>query len=190
MQAETNPTSAATIQRLRQWLAEQVIQGLQIKPPEESPEVAARHLLTAAYQRSHLDLPAPVVKELFEDILGDALGYGPIQPLLDDSEVTEIMVNGPEQVYVERNGRIALTDVRFRDSAEVLRLIDRIIRPLGRRIEPDNPTVDARLPDGSRVNAVIPPAAIDGPCVTVRKFARERLRIPPTWSAMGRSPHR
>jgi pilus assembly protein CpaF len=103
------------------------------------------------------------------------VGYGPIQPLLDDPTVTEIMVNGPRNVYVEKGGQLELSEVKFDDDAHVLRIIERIILPLGRRLDADSPTVDARLPDGSRVNAVIPPVAIDGPSLTIRRFPKDRL---------------
>ena len=110
-------------------------------------------------------------------MINGLIGFGAIQPLLDDAQISEVMVNGPRRVFVEREGRLQLTGISFEDDSDVLRLIDRIVTPLGRRIDPDNPTVDARLPDGSRVNAVIPPVAIDGPSITIRKFAKERLRI-------------
>jgi pilus assembly protein CpaF len=99
-------------------------------------------------------------------------GYGPLQPLIEDPTLTEIMVNGPEQVYAERDGKIFLTDIRFRDDAHVLRIIDRIVTPLGRRVDEASPMVDARLPDGSRVNAIIPPLSLVGPCINIRKFSR------------------
>ena len=105
------------------------------------------------------------------------LGYGPIQPLLDDPGISEVMVNGFKQVYIERDGKVVRTDINFENNEHVLRLIHRIIAPLGRRIDEDHPTVDARLPDGSRVNAVIPPVAIDGPALTIRKFGNERPNI-------------
>ncbi|MCX7599715.1 MAG: CpaF family protein, partial [Armatimonadetes bacterium] len=100
-------------------------------------------------------------------------GFGPIDPLLADDEISEIMVNGPHAVYVERRGKIEHSDVIFYDDDHILRIIDRIIAPLGRRLDESSPMVDARLPDGSRVNAVIPPVALLGPCVTIRKFARQ-----------------
>jgi pilus assembly protein CpaF len=115
--------------------------------------------------------------EVAESLVAEFLGYGPIQRLLDDPEVSEIMINGPAQVYVERRGKLHRTDVRFADDAEVLRLIERIVAPLGRRIDESSPMVDARLPDGSRVNAIIPPLAIHGPAVTIRKFAADPLRV-------------
>jgi pilus assembly protein CpaF len=110
---------------------------------------------------------------LFEAVCSEILGYGPIDPLLNDESVSEVMVNGPKQVYVERSGKLELTDIRFQDNDHVMRIIERIVSPLGRRIDEQQPYVDARLPNGSRVNAVIPPIAIYGPCITIRKFAKE-----------------
>jgi pilus assembly protein CpaF len=112
---------------------------------------------------------------LFEAIAAEILGYGPIEPLLNDDSVTEIMVNGPKQVYVERAGRLELTEVQFQDDDHVMRVIDRIVSPLGRRIDESSPMVDARLPDGSRINAIIPPISLVGPVLTIRKFARDPL---------------
>ncbi|HIC88144.1 MAG TPA: CpaF family protein [Anaerolineae bacterium] len=109
---------------------------------------------------------------LFEMVLDEILGYGPIQPLLDDATVNEIMVNGPKQVYIERGGKLELTDVEFEDEDHVMRVIERIVQPLGRRIDEAQPMVDARLPDGSRVNAIIPPLSLVGPVLTIRKFRK------------------
>jgi pilus assembly protein CpaF len=111
-------------------------------------------------------------QRLLEQIIAEILGYGPIEPLLADDSVTEVMVNGPLSVYIERAGRIEPTEIKFEDDDHVLRIIDRIVSPLGRRIDESQPYVDARLPDGSRVNAVIPPLSLIGPILTVRKFAR------------------
>ncbi|MGD9145062.1 MAG: CpaF family protein [Anaerolineae bacterium] len=111
-------------------------------------------------------------QELLEQIIAEILGYGPIEPLLDDDTITEVMVNGPSNVYLERAGRLEHTDIRFEDDDHVLRIIDRIVSPLGRRIDESQPYVDARLPDGSRINAVIPPLSLIGPILTIRKFAR------------------
>jgi pilus assembly protein CpaF len=112
---------------------------------------------------------------LFEAIAAEILGYGPIEPLLNDDSVSEVMVNGPRQVYVERKGRLELTEVQFQDDDHVMRVIDRIVSPLGRRIDESSPMVDARLPDGSRINAIIPPISLVGPVLTIRKFARDPL---------------
>ena len=114
---------------------------------------------------------------LFESIAADILGFGPLQPLLNDPEISEIMVNGPKKVYVEKRGKIQLTDVTFVDEQHVLRVIDRIVAPLGRRIDESSPMVDARLPDGSRVNAVIRPIALCGPTISIRKFRKEGITI-------------
>ena len=111
-------------------------------------------------------------EQLLEQIVGEILGYGPIDAFLHDDSITEIMVNGPKQVYVERGGKLHETRVTFQDDEHVIRIIQRIIAPLGRRIDESSPMVDARLPDGSRVNAVIPPLSIDGPTLNIRRFAR------------------
>jgi len=115
--------------------------------------------------------------QVTEDLFAEILGYGPLQPLLDDPDVTEIMVNSANQVYVERGGRIQLTDVKFSSDAQILRLIDKIVSPLGRRIDEGCPMVDARLPDGSRVNAIIHPLALRGPALTIRKFSKDPYTI-------------
>ena len=105
-------------------------------------------------------------------VQSDILGYGPIEPLLNDGTITEIMVNGPKNVYVERNGIIERTNVVFEDNAHLMRIIDRIVSPLGRRVDESSPMVDARLPNGYRVNATIPPLSLEGPLLTIRKFAQ------------------
>jgi len=110
--------------------------------------------------------------QLFDEIAAAILGFGVLEPLLRDESVTEILVNGPDQVFIERNGLLKEVDVHFRDSAELIRIIDRIVAPLGRRVDESSPMVDARLPDGSRVNVIIPPLALNGPCVSIRKFAK------------------
>jgi pilus assembly protein CpaF len=108
-----------------------------------------------------------------EEIADDILGYGPVQPLLRDPDVSEVMVNGPHQVYVERNGRIYRSELVFSDEAHLRRIIDKIVARIGRRVDESSPMCDARLPDGSRVNAVIPPLALDGSMLTIRKFATD-----------------
>jgi pilus assembly protein CpaF len=112
---------------------------------------------------------------LASDVADDVLGFGPIEPLLRDPTVTEVMVNAFDKVFVERAGVISLSDCSFRDDAHILHIIDKILRPLGRRIDDASPMVDARLPDGSRVNAVIAPLSVRGPALTIRKFSRDLL---------------
>ncbi len=116
-------------------------------------------------------------ERLLDMVAADIVGYGPIQPLLDDPEISEVMVNGPHQVYVERKGKLLKTPVRFVDDEHVMRIIERIVAPIGRRVDEASPMVDARLPDGSRVNVIIPPLSLNGPCITIRKFFRRRLTM-------------
>jgi pilus assembly protein CpaF len=116
-------------------------------------------------------------ERLVEEIVDDTVGHGPLEKLLADESVTEIMVNGPDDVWVEREGRLYETPVRFIDGSHVRRIINKIVAQIGRRIDESSPMVDARLPDGSRVNAVIPPLSLSGPLVTIRKFSRRRLDL-------------
>jgi pilus assembly protein CpaF len=115
-------------------------------------------------------------QDLVASMIDELSGLGPIQPLVDDDDVNDILVNGRDRVYVERKGKLELTDIRFNDDRHVQRIIQRIIAPLGRRIDESCPMVDARLHDGSRVNAVIPPVALDGPSLSIRKFRKDPLR--------------
>ncbi len=119
-------------------------------------------------------LPIREREEIVTRILRDTVGLGPLEELLADPEVEEVMVNGPERVYVERRGRIEPTEIRFADEAELRNAIERILAPLGRRVDELSPMVDARLSDGSRVNVVIPPLAVDGPALSIRRFAAAR----------------
>jgi pilus assembly protein CpaF len=122
-------------------------------------------------------LSRPERARLFEQIAAEILGFGPLQPLLEDDTITEIMVNGPKNVYVERKGKIHRVPVTFENNDHVMRIIDRIVAPLGRRIDESSPYVDARLQDGSRVNAVIPPISLVGPTLTIRKFSRNPITV-------------
>jgi len=133
--------------------------------------------LEKAYQSLNLHLPDAIRDQVFHDVLDELLGYGVLTELLNDPEVSEIMVNGPDKIYIERHGKIQKTTINLENNEQVLRLIDRIILPLGRHIDSESPTVDARLPDGSRVNAVIPPVSIDGPTITIRKFQKDKLSV-------------
>ncbi|MCT8136527.1 CpaF family protein [Anaerobacillus sp. CMMVII] len=116
-------------------------------------------------------------KKVVSEMINDLTGFGPINPLLNDPEVSEVMVNGPNQVFAERKGKLQLTDVTFRDNDHVLQVIEKIVAPIGRRIDESSPMVDARLPDGSRVNAIIPPLALNGPTITIRKFAEDPFKV-------------
>ncbi len=116
-------------------------------------------------------------RELTESLMHDMLGLGPLEPLLADESITDIMVNGPKQVYVEQKGKLVLSDCQFRDNAHVMQIAGRIVSHVGRRIDESNPLVDARLADGSRVNIIIPPLAIDGPSISIRKFAKQKITL-------------
>ena len=118
---------------------------------------ALEQIFVETLQEERLPMSRTDRSALFEQIVADVLGYGPIEPFLRDESITEILVNGADQVFIERNGILEETDVRFRDTDEVMHVIDRIVTPLGRRIDESSPMVDARLPDGSRVNIIIPP---------------------------------
>jgi len=116
------------------------------------------------------------VDRLAEELVDELTGFGPLEILLKDEGVSEILVNGPHRVFVERGGVLQLSDLRFIDDQHVLRVIQRILAPVGRRLDESSPMVDARMPDGSRINAIIPPVALDGPCISVRKFRKDMLR--------------
>jgi pilus assembly protein CpaF len=133
--------------------------------------------LHAALAQERAPLSAADKAQLIQDVSDDILGYGPIDRLLKDEEVSEVMVNGPESVYVERAGRIERTNASFVDETHLRRIIDKIVSQVGRRIDEATPMVDARLPDGSRVNAVIHPLAIGGPFLTIRKFSKDPYQI-------------
>jgi pilus assembly protein CpaF len=126
---------------------------------------------------ANLALPGPEKERLCKEIRDELLGYGPLEPLLQDSRVGDILVNAYNQVYVERQGKLVRSSVRFKDNAHLLKIIEKIASGVGRRIDESSPMVDARLPDGSRVNAIIPPLALDGPSLSIRKFAKDPIKV-------------
>src|SRR3990172_8925466 len=109
-------------------------------------------------------------ERLIDEVLDETFGFGPLEILLKDPSISDILVNGPHKVFVERRGKLEKTDVKFRDNAHLMQIIDRIVSKVGRRVDETSPMVDARLPDGSRMNAIIPPLALDGPSVSIRRF--------------------
>jgi pilus assembly protein CpaF len=124
-----------------------------------------------------MNVPRGERARIVADICDEILGLGPIEPLLKDESITEVMINGPKKIFVERKGKLQLTNVQFHDDAHLMTIIERIVSPLGRRIDESSPLVDARLQDGSRVNAIVPPLSLIGPCVTIRKFTKNPLSI-------------
>ena len=164
--------------KLKRYLIDQVGRSMEGEPlqfGEQSDFIKQR--LNEVYVQTKISLPEDLRKQIFHDILDELTGFGPIQPLLEDDDISEVMVNGPKKVFVEKKGKLTKSPVTFDDDDHVLRVIDRIILPLGRRVDADTPTVDARLPDGSRVNAVVRPVSIDGPSITIRKFKKDKLSI-------------
>lgn len=165
---------------LRDHLFEKMLMDLdQGDDAERTPDTKRRleDRFNQLYRQSGISLSPTEQKELYQELEDEILGFGPLEALLRDDSITEIMVNGPDIVFVERKGRLVESGITFRDDAHVQRVIDRIIRPLGRTIDRKWPLVDARLPDGSRVNAIIPPCAIDGSSITIRKFPKETLGV-------------
>lgn len=130
-----------------------------------------------AIKENPFAIPLGDRERLIEELISEILGLGPIEPLLKDSSVTEVMVNGPDSIYIERKGRLQKTDVRFRNSEHLMHIIDRIVSAVGRRVDESSPMVDARLADGSRVNVIIPPLSLVGPCLTIRKFSKDVLTV-------------
>jgi pilus assembly protein CpaF len=165
------------IRRLIAMLVGGVTQEMQNLPAGQMNRQAVRQRLAEALSRVPGELPVEVREQVLDSALAEMVGYGPLELLLGRPDLSEIMVNGAQSVYVERGGELLETDVAFEDDDHLLRIIDRIVNPLGRRVDSDNPTADARLPDGSRVNVVIPPVAIDGPHITIRKFLQTKMAM-------------
>jgi len=170
--------TSADLLKFKHYLVENVsrsMEGEMLQFGDQAETIKQR--LNEAYVQTKVSLPEDIRTQIFNEILDEMTGFGPIQPLLDDPDVSEVMVNGPKKVFVEKGGKVTRSAITFDDDDHVARIIDRIILPLGRRVDADSPTVDARLPDGSRVNAVIRPVSIDGPCITIRKFKKDKLSI-------------
>jgi len=173
------PRQTTRERAIKQQIHSELLKRLDIK------RLAASHIDESELQERALSTIGSIVRDvqaklppgiepevLTRQIYNEAVGLGPLVDLLDDPEITEIMVNGHDHVYVERKGRLELSDLTFMDDSSVMAIIERIVSPLGRRVDESSPYVDARLPDGSRVNAIIPPLSLTGPCLTIRKFAK------------------
>ncbi len=173
------PKETSRERTIKQQIHAELLKRLDIKRLSASHidenELQERALSTigAIVRDVHDRLPPGIDPDaLTRQIYNEAVGLGPLVDLLDDPEITEIMVNGHDHVYVERNGRLELSSLTFMDNSSVMAIIERIVSPLGRRVDESSPYVDARLPDGSRVNAIIPPLSLTGPCLTIRKFSK------------------
>jgi pilus assembly protein CpaF len=178
LSANFRQLTAADLLKFKKYLAENISRSLEgeVLQLGDRAEIVKQRL-NETYLQAKVTLPEDIRKQIFSEILDEMTGFGPIQPLLDDPDVSEVMVNGPKKIFIEKSGKVTKSGITFDDDDHVERIIDRIISPLGRRVDADSPTVDARLPDGSRVNAVIRPVAIDGPCITIRKFKKDKLSI-------------
>ena len=174
------PSQGDPYQDLKRQVQDKLLEALDPRMDTTHTEVVRnkiREEFELILSQDNIILSRAEKQRLFEQVVADILGFGPIQPLLEDDTVSEVMVNGAKHVYVERDGKLLKTNVTFDSNEHVMHVIDRIVSPLGRRIDESSPYVDARLPDGSRVNAIIPPLAISGPTLTIRKFSRRALTV-------------
>lgn len=158
-------------------LVERIDVSTAVTLPREELEVQVSDIVIEILHEEKLQLNQFEQRDLVKVLLDEMLGLGPLEPLLADEEVTDIMVNGYNQIYVERRGKLELTDTAFRDNKHVMNIATRIVSQIGRRVDETSPLVDARLADGSRVNIIIPPLAIDGPSISIRKFAKRKITL-------------
>ena len=152
------------------------LESITMLPPVERKKTIER-LVIQMIDEEKVIMTSDQTDQIIMKIINESVGYGPLESLLRDESITEIMVNGPKNVFIERQGKLEKTNVRFNDDEHVRHIIDRIIAPLGRRIDESSPMVDARLHDGSRVNAVIPPISVDGPSISIRKFKKDPFSL-------------
>jgi pilus assembly protein CpaF len=172
-------TSITSYQDLKARLHRTVIDRLNLESLQaldrESASAAIRNLVTDMLNREAVPMSTGERRQIVDEILHEIFGLGPLEPLLADQSISDILVNTHDRVFVERAGKLVQADIRFKDDAHLMQIIDRIVSMVGRRIDESSPMVDARLPDGSRVNAIIPPLAVDGPHLSIRKFRRDAL---------------
>ncbi|HJW83960.1 MAG TPA: CpaF family protein [Anaerolineae bacterium] len=175
---ESTSMPAEHFNKLRDWLAAQLapMAGERMGLTPDNLTWAGGQIQKLLAQ-NNVRLVGSDAAQLTDVVVDEVVGYGPIGPYLRDPTVSEVMVNGPHLTYIERRGRLVETEVRFRDDDHVMQVVERIVRPLGRTIDRKRPLVDARLPDGSRVNVIIPPSALNGPTITIRKFPTRRITI-------------
>jgi len=166
-----------TIAGLAEGYRERLRRELLDRPPGGDLRVAAERVAWELLHGDRVALGPADARRLVAGIVDDTVGLGPLDSLLRDRGVTEVIANGPDRVYAERSGRLVREPVAFRDEEHLRQVIDRVVSSVGRRVDESSPMVDARLPDGSRVNAVLPPIALDGPLLTIRKFARAPFRV-------------
>ncbi|SPH24630.1 Putative conjugal transfer protein [Defluviimonas aquaemixtae] len=169
------------IGELKVELHKRLLDNLNLGALEHATESELRQEIVSISTEALEEMSVVLNKEerstLFQELYHEVMGLGPLEPLLQDETVNDILVNGPQQVFVERDGKLELTDTSFKDERHLLRIIDKIVSAVGRRVDESNPYVDARLADGSRFNAMVPPIAVDGSLVSIRKFKKEKLAV-------------
>ncbi len=163
--------------RIHQRLLELLNLSVLDRTPRETLQAEIRGVVSQLLAEEKRFLTAAQTDRLLQDILDELLGLGPLEPLLKDESITDIMINTHSTVYVERRGRIELSDAKFQDTRHLVRIINKIVSAVGRRVDESQPMVDARLADGSRINAIIPPLAVDGPLVSIRKFSKSPIKL-------------
>src|ERR1043166_5376879 len=173
------PERQAYLMQMRLKIHQKLVERLNVQNLRSMPinvvRQEVRTLIRELYQSEKGLLSAPEQSKLMDDVMDETFGLGPLEGLLKDPTITDILVNRFDKIYVERRGRLENSDVRFRDNQHLRQIIDRIVGQVGRRIDETSPMVDARLQDGSRVNAIIPPLALDGPVLSIRRFRTDRI---------------
>lgn len=181
MQTMGSPAGGKSFDELKKLIHEQLVDKLDLSKVSDLGGDTLRREIRAVVEHlcdAQNSLMNRMERErLIEEVLNETFGLGPLEQLLRDTSISEIMINGPHSIYVERRGKLEKTDVKFRDNQHLLQIIDRIVSKVGRRVDETSPMVDARLQDGSRVNAIIPPLALDGPAVSIRRFGTKPLRL-------------
>lgn len=179
--APAQSTAVREYEEVKQRVHAKLVKGLHFADLQELNEQQRRTEVRSFLDRTLLEDPKRLTladhERVIQELLDETLGFGPLETLLRDATITDILVNGANEVYVERRGRLHLTDVRFKDDDHLMQVIDRIVSRVGRRVDETSPMVDARLPDGSRVNAIIPPLSLRGPALSIRRFGRNPLRL-------------
>jgi pilus assembly protein CpaF len=179
-QAQINKQDKVTYE-LKTRIQDRLIAELERKKIPVTDDKQVKSITEEIFQNILAEEPVPLSRverqNLLDAILSEIMGFGPLDPLLRDDSISEIMVNSPKQIYIERKGKLVRADITFQNNEHVMRILERIVAPLGRRLDESSPMVDARLPDGSRVNAIIPPIALKGPSITIRKFSKKPLTI-------------
>jgi pilus assembly protein CpaF len=178
--AGVSPSSRA-FQELKLRIHQRLLERLDLVALASLDSIEAEtHIRTALQRLLASDghgIPGIDYDRLIAEVSDEVLGLGPLDQLLQDNDISDVLVNGPDAVYIEKGGRLSRTDVKFRDADHLMQVINRVVAAVGRRIGTDSPMVDARLPDGSRVNAIVPPLALNGPCMSIRRFGRDPYRI-------------